>query len=240
MATSQDWVTWTCGPHLDPRYLLWALRAMRSEIIGRMQGSTHKTIYMPDVEQLAIPLLPIDQQVAVARYIDEEAKQINQVTHGKNELLERLNERIDSKVLSLIGSSDLVAPRGTPSLPLKRMLRRRLADASDEDGMITAYRDGVVTARSNRRPEGYTEAEARTGLRRVEVGDVPLHPRAHLPDLRRILDHAHRRDVRVVGDDSIGRVEDRAIGESGMRGHPVRGSHEIGLVGLEGRAGGNV
>lgn len=175
MATSQDWVTWTCGPHVDPRYLLWALRAMRGEIIGRMQGSTHKTIYMPDVEQLTIGLPPIDQQITVAKYIDEEAKQINQVTHCKNELLELLNERIDSTVLSLIGSSDLVDPGGTPSKPLTRMLGRRLENASDADEMITAYRDGVVTARSKRRPEGYTEAEARTGLRRVEVGDVVVH-----------------------------------------------------------------
>ena len=29
MATSQDFATWTCGPRLDPRYLLYALRAIR-------------------------------------------------------------------------------------------------------------------------------------------------------------------------------------------------------------------
>jgi type I restriction enzyme S subunit len=175
MATSQDWVTWTCGPRLLPRYLLRALRAMRSEIIGRRQGSTHKTIYMPDIEQLKIPLPPIDQQHAVAHYIDSEANQINEVTQCKDELLERINERIDCKILTLIGSSDLVDPRGTPSKPLKRVLTRRLETASDQDEMITAYRDGAVTARSKRRPEGYTEAAARIGLRRVEVGDVVVH-----------------------------------------------------------------
>ena len=31
MATSQDFVTWTCGPELDPFYLLWCLRVMRSD-----------------------------------------------------------------------------------------------------------------------------------------------------------------------------------------------------------------
>jgi type I restriction enzyme, S subunit len=57
MATSQDFVTWACGPQLDPFYLLWCLRAMRSDLLGRLaMGSTHKTIYVPDLQALRIPL----------------------------------------------------------------------------------------------------------------------------------------------------------------------------------------
>jgi type I restriction enzyme S subunit len=63
MATSQDIVTWTCGPKLDPFYLLWCLRAMRADLLGRLaMGSTHKTIYMPDLQALRIPLPPIVEQ----------------------------------------------------------------------------------------------------------------------------------------------------------------------------------
>ena len=53
MATSQDFVAWRCGPQLDPFYLLWCLRAMRSDLLGRLaMGSTHKTIYVPDLQAL--------------------------------------------------------------------------------------------------------------------------------------------------------------------------------------------
>jgi type I restriction enzyme, S subunit len=63
MATSQDFVTWTCGPQLDPFYLLWCLRAMRSDLLGRLaMGSTHKTIYVPDLQALRIPLPPLADQ----------------------------------------------------------------------------------------------------------------------------------------------------------------------------------
>lgn len=63
MATSQDFVTWTCGPQLDPFYLLWCLRAMRSDLLGRLaMGSTHKTIYVPDLQALRIPLPPVAEQ----------------------------------------------------------------------------------------------------------------------------------------------------------------------------------
>jgi type I restriction enzyme S subunit len=36
MATSQDYVTWTCGPRLRPRFLLLCLRAMRQDLLGRL------------------------------------------------------------------------------------------------------------------------------------------------------------------------------------------------------------
>ncbi len=63
MATSQDFATWTCGPNLMPRFLLLCLRAMRPDLLGRLtMGSTHKTIYMPDIRSLAIPLPPIVEQ----------------------------------------------------------------------------------------------------------------------------------------------------------------------------------
>ncbi|WP_249010489.1 restriction endonuclease subunit S [Conexibacter sp. DBS9H8] len=62
MAVSQDFMTWTCGPHLEPRYLLWTLRAMQPELRGLMYGSTHKTIYMPDLEAIRIPLPGLGRQ----------------------------------------------------------------------------------------------------------------------------------------------------------------------------------
>jgi len=63
MATSQDFATWTCGPLLRPRFLLVCLRAMRQDLLGRLaMGSTHKTIYMPDIESIKVPIPPVDDQ----------------------------------------------------------------------------------------------------------------------------------------------------------------------------------
>ena len=83
MATSQDFVTWTCGPRLRPRFLLLCLRAMRPDLLGRLaMGSTHKTIYFPDVESLTIPLPPVDEQ-------DEAVEQAWSRLH-------RIDETVDS------------------------------------------------------------------------------------------------------------------------------------------------
>jgi len=63
MATSQDFATWTCGPLLRPRFLLLCLRAMREDLLGRLaMGSTHKTIYMPDIRSIRIPLPSMEEQ----------------------------------------------------------------------------------------------------------------------------------------------------------------------------------
>ena len=70
MATSQDFATWTCGPLLRPRFLLLCLRAMRQDLLGRLaMGSTHKTIYMPDIEGLRIPLPDVTEQDAIVELV---------------------------------------------------------------------------------------------------------------------------------------------------------------------------
>ncbi|MFI1886903.1 restriction endonuclease subunit S [Streptomyces jumonjinensis] len=80
MATSQDFATWTCGPKLDPRYLLHSLRAMAPDLKRIATGSTHKTIYMPDIEQLRVPVPPMDEQRRIADFLDAETARIDRLT----------------------------------------------------------------------------------------------------------------------------------------------------------------
>ena len=77
MATSQDFATWTCGPLLRPRYLLLCLRAMRGDLLGRLaMGSTHKTIYMPDIEAIRIPLPSLEEQ---DRIVEQTWKRLHRI-----------------------------------------------------------------------------------------------------------------------------------------------------------------
>ena len=58
MATTQDFANWVCGPKLKPEFLLACLHAMSSEFRRLMMGSTHQTIYMPDIAKLAVSVPP--------------------------------------------------------------------------------------------------------------------------------------------------------------------------------------
>lgn len=93
MATSQDFATWTCGPLLTPRYLLWCLRAMRSDIMGRLAiGSTHKTIYFPDLMSIRIPLPPIEVQGRIADFLDDQVTRIGNIVAAREKQCMLLNE----------------------------------------------------------------------------------------------------------------------------------------------------
>lgn len=69
MATSQDFVTWTCSDALIPEYLMFALMA-EGRGIGRFgRGSTHTTIYMPELRAFHIALPPPAEQRAIVAQI---------------------------------------------------------------------------------------------------------------------------------------------------------------------------
>jgi len=108
MATSQDFVTWTCGPQLDPRYLLWVLRGERDDILRRTQGSTHKTIYMPDIEQLTIPLPPLDEQRRIVEHLDRETARIDDLLSKRARMLDLLEYRSVALAAEMISGSNLV------------------------------------------------------------------------------------------------------------------------------------
>lgn len=93
MATSQDFATWTCGSGISPRYLLYALRARPEQIRERMTGSTHKTIYMPDIETLTAPLPSTNEQQAITDLLDVETERIDATIARKERIAALLIER---------------------------------------------------------------------------------------------------------------------------------------------------
>ncbi len=73
MATSQDFATWTCTPALLPEYLKFALLAEGDDIRRFGEGSTHTTIYFPEIRALHICLPPIDEQAEIVRILTANA-----------------------------------------------------------------------------------------------------------------------------------------------------------------------
>jgi type I restriction enzyme, S subunit len=57
----------------------------------------------------------------------------------------------------------------------RRVLVHQQRPTSPDDGTVTAFRDGVVTLRSNRRTSGFTEAVQEIGYQGVNPGDLVVH-----------------------------------------------------------------
>jgi type I restriction enzyme S subunit len=67
MATSQDFVNWVCDPELlDYRYLKYALLAERTSYSRFSHGTTHQTIYFPEVKAFHVCVPSAQAQRAIA------------------------------------------------------------------------------------------------------------------------------------------------------------------------------
>lgn len=69
MTTSQDFVNWVCSEAIEPEFLAYALMAEGTDISRFGRGSTHTTIYFPEVKALHICLPPVDEQREIVRRI---------------------------------------------------------------------------------------------------------------------------------------------------------------------------
>lgn len=107
MATSQDFVTWTCTDALMPKFLLYALIAEGDEIRRFGKGSTHTTIYFPEIRALHICLAPIKEQQEIVRLIETAFAHIDQM-EAEAQAAARLLDRFEQMALAKAFRGELV------------------------------------------------------------------------------------------------------------------------------------
>ncbi|WP_373506234.1 restriction endonuclease subunit S [Aestuariivirga sp.] len=118
MATTQDFANWVCGSRLNNHFLLWTLRAMKPEFSRMMMGSTHNTIYMPDIAAFRVALPPMHEQLEVCNYLNTETTLIDdllsEVTRSLGLLAERRSALISAAVTGKIDvrGVEIVVPSG--------------------------------------------------------------------------------------------------------------------------------
>ncbi|WP_130473039.1 restriction endonuclease subunit S [Candidatus Magnetaquicoccus inordinatus] len=93
MATTQDFANWVCGPELISEFLLFVMRGLRNEFNRLMMGSTHQTIYMPDIAKLALGVPPLPEQSAIVAYLDQQTAKLDTLTAEAQRAIELLKER---------------------------------------------------------------------------------------------------------------------------------------------------
>ncbi|CAN7154799.1 restriction endonuclease subunit S [Devosia sp. LjRoot3] len=93
MATTQDFANWVCGPKLNNHFLLWTFRAMRPEFSRLMMGSTHNTIYMPDLAAFRMPLPPMNEQLEVVAFLQSATGKIDRLLDQATAATALLSER---------------------------------------------------------------------------------------------------------------------------------------------------
>jgi type I restriction enzyme, S subunit len=167
-------------PGIDSRFLFWAIASQvtRQQFTASATGVTRFGLRADAYAEVRIPKYDLNTQRAIADYLDGQVDQIDSLIRAKHRLVLSMEERIDARVRMHIGESDLVQTEsGRPTQAIKRQLRKMFRGA---DGvayeMVTAFRDGQVTARSQRRAEGYTESWTDgSQVQGVYASDVVIH-----------------------------------------------------------------
>jgi type I restriction enzyme S subunit len=115
MATSQDFVTWTCGDDLDPYYLLYVFRSMQAEFSRLTMGSTHKTIYMPDALAVAGPVPPRNEQDRIVESLRSRLVPMRSAIDKLGLQLDKLSEYRQALITAAVtGQLDIAAEPKDP------------------------------------------------------------------------------------------------------------------------------
>lgn len=130
MATSQDFATWTCTEALLPEYLMYALLSEGEDIKKFGEGSTHTTIYFPEIRAFHIRLAPIEEQHEIVRRIKAAFGKINRLAAEAEKALQ-LVRHPDQRILAKAFAGDLVPqdPNDEPAETLLARIREARATA---------------------------------------------------------------------------------------------------------------
>ncbi|MBP7799651.1 MAG: restriction endonuclease subunit S [Thermoanaerobaculaceae bacterium] len=77
MATSQDFVNWVCSEDVEPEYLMYLFIAEADSILRFGKGSTHTTVYFPEVKAFHVCLPPPEEQRRIVAKVEALLARVN-------------------------------------------------------------------------------------------------------------------------------------------------------------------
>ena len=142
-----------------------------------------------DMKKISIPVPPYSEQRRIADFLDRECEKIDGLKADIEAQIDALEQYKRSVITEAVTHGlDPNVPMKDSGVPWignipetwncikgKYVLKYLQKPVKDSDGVITCFRDGEVTLRSNRREDGFTMADKEIGYQGVDVGDLVVH-----------------------------------------------------------------
>ena len=146
-------------------------------------------IPMDKFGELFIPVAPIDEQQLIADFLDAKCAEIDALVADIQSQIDTLEQYKRSVITETVTKglnpdaemkdSGVQWIGDTPAhwgvIRGKYILRYMQKPVRENDGVITCFRDGEVTLRSNRREDGFTMSDKEIGYQGIDVGDLVVH-----------------------------------------------------------------
>ncbi len=148
-----------------------------------------KNIAFADFGNTYIPCPPVDEQQRIADFLDAKCAEIDALTADIQTQIDTLEQYKRSVITETVtkGLNPNTEMRDSGiqwigNMPAhwdvirgKYILRYMQKPMREDDGVITCFRDGEVTLRSNRREDGFTMSDKEIGYQGIDVGDLVVH-----------------------------------------------------------------
>lgn len=89
---------------IDPHYLAYSLRSSYfiETVVSRSVGVSYPATNPTDVSCIELPLPPVDEQQAIARFLDAKTVQIDELIAKKRQLIDKLKEKRQALIASTV------------------------------------------------------------------------------------------------------------------------------------------
>lgn len=176
----------------EPRYYKWFFKS--SNYIDALSSTSNlvrdgQAMRWANFIQLPIPFPPADEQIRIADFLDGKCAEIEVLIadiQSQIGVLEQYKRSVITEMVTkgLNPDADMkdsgiqwigMMPSHWDCIRGKYILRYIQKPVREDDGVITCFRDGEVTLRSNRREDGFTMADKEIGYQGIDVGDLVVH-----------------------------------------------------------------
>lgn len=138
---------------------------------------------------LFIPVAPIQEQKRIANFLDAKCAEIDALTadiQTQIDILEQYKRSVITEAVTKGLNPDAEMkdsgiewigeiPATWNIIRGKYLLKYLQKPVKEDDGVITCFRNGEVTLRSNRREDGFTMSDKEIGYQGIDVGDLVVH-----------------------------------------------------------------
>lgn len=177
----------------NKRYVMYYLRSMAyGEVFSALATGIRVRscdLRWNKLSELIYPVPPLDEQKSIVCFLDNKCSEIDVISDDiqkEIEILEQYKRSVVTETVTKGLNPDAeMKDSGVPwigKMPAnwtcikgKYILKYMQKPVKPDDGVITCFRDGEVTLRSNRREDGFTMADKEIGYQGIDVGDLVVH-----------------------------------------------------------------
>lgn len=162
---------------------------VKDQLLFMSNATTIDVVYSGTLKNIIIPIPPKDVQESIARFLDEKCSEIDTLIADiqlQIDVLEQYKRSVITETVTKGLNPDAEMKdsgvQWVGNMPAhwecnrgKYILKYIQKPVREDDGVITCFRDGEVTLRSNRREDGFTMSDKEIGYQGIDVGDLVVH-----------------------------------------------------------------